>query len=150
VLHLGEALTRPKTLFEKASKSFQNDPALLGQEGELSNVLAQAKRAEQAFEKAFASNPKSTLLARRLSRIQRAKGAFDDALFTLRKTLEANPSKRELHYDIAMVLLESDPVARSEVWGRAAVSFQARIYSGGQELFSAVLLCAAIVFARTI
>ena len=52
-------------------------------EGDLSEVLSQANRAEAAFQKAFAANPKSTLLARKLSRIQRAKGSYTEALMTL-------------------------------------------------------------------
>jgi len=62
--------------------------------------------------------------------------------------VEANPFKPRVTLRYCNGIARSDPVADQKVWGRAAVSFQARIYSGGQELFSAVLLCAAIVFAR--
>jgi tetratricopeptide (TPR) repeat protein/cold shock CspA family protein len=109
VAQLGEAIVRAEEALRRAQQGFPNNPVLLGEEGELSNVLSQAQRAEAAFQKAFAANPRSTLLARRLSRIQRAKGAYAGALTTLRTSIEANPSSRELHNDIAMTLLESSP-----------------------------------------
>jgi tetratricopeptide (TPR) repeat protein len=109
VNQLGDAIAHAEDVLRHGLQKFPNDPHLKTEEGELSEVLSQAHRAEAAFQKAFAANPKSTLLARRLSRIQRAKGAHAEALTTLRTSIEANPSSRELHYDIAMTFLESAP-----------------------------------------
>jgi len=108
---LGDAIAEAEDVLRRGLEKFPNDPHLRSEEGELSEVLAQAQRAEDAFKKAFAVNPRSTLLARRLSRIQRAKGSYTDALSTLRTSIEANPSSRDLHYDIGMTLLESAPDA---------------------------------------
>jgi tetratricopeptide (TPR) repeat protein len=109
VNHLGEAIAQAEDALRRGLQKFPNDPHLRSEEGELSEVLSQAHRAEVAFQKAFAANPRSTLLARRLSRIQRAKGSYVEALTTLRTSIEANPSSRELHYDIGMTLLQSAP-----------------------------------------
>src|ERR1700730_2927199 len=109
VAQLGEAIVRAEGALRRALEGFPNNPLLLGEEGELSDVLSQAQRAETAFQKAFAANPRSTLLALRLSRIQRAKGAYPEALQTLRTSIESNPSSRELHHDIAMAFIESSP-----------------------------------------
>jgi tetratricopeptide (TPR) repeat protein len=106
---LGDAIAHAEDVLRSGLQKFPNDPHLRTEEGELSEVLSQAQRAETAFKKAFAANPRSTLLARRLSRIQRAKGSYREALATLRTSIEANPSSRELHYDVAMTLLESSP-----------------------------------------
>jgi cold shock CspA family protein len=136
MLHLGEAITKAEDALRKGLQQFPNDPALLGEEGELSNVLSQAPRAELAFERAFQSNPKSTLLARRLSRIQRAKADFSGALNTLRTALESNPSNRELHYDVAMVLLESEPSADQE-YSDDILYHLRRAFSPGDRNYSA-------------
>jgi tetratricopeptide (TPR) repeat protein len=111
VTQLGEAIAHAEDVLRRGLQKFPNDPHLRTEEGELSEVLSQAQRAEAAFRKAFAANPRSTLLARRLSRIQRAKGAHAEALATLRTSIESNPSSRELHYDIALTILESGPDA---------------------------------------
>jgi tetratricopeptide (TPR) repeat protein len=109
VSQLGEDIAHAEDVLRRGLQSFPNDSHLRTLEGELSEVLSQAQRAETAFQKAFAANPRSTLLARRLSRIQRAKGSYSEALKTLRTSIEANPSSRELHSDVAMTLLESAP-----------------------------------------
>ena len=92
VLQLGDAIAHAEDVLRRALQKFPNNPLLLSEEGELSNVLSQAQRAEAAFHRAFAANPRSTRLAQRLSRIQRAKGAYSDALKTLRASIDSNPS----------------------------------------------------------
>jgi tetratricopeptide (TPR) repeat protein len=57
------------------------------------------------------NNPRSTLIAKRLARIKRAKGNFDAAAEVLRKGLEHNPGSVELHYDLALTIIDSGPDA---------------------------------------
>jgi tetratricopeptide (TPR) repeat protein len=83
----------------------------LAEEGELSRALSQADRAETSFGKAFVANPRSTLIAKRLARIKRSKGAHQSAQEVLQKCLEFNPAAQDLHYDFAMSILESAPDA---------------------------------------
>lgn len=84
---LSDSISHAEDVLRKAHQAFPNDPVLLTQEGILSNTLSQATRTEKAFKKAFAANPRSTLIARRLARVQTSKGAFrrssrDPSLFT--------------------------------------------------------------------
>lgn len=108
---LSDSISHAEDVLRKAHQAFPNDPVLLTQKGILSDTLSQAKRTENAFKKAFAANPRSTLVARRLARIQTSMGAFEDAVATLRSCLEFNPGSRELHFDISLALMESQPNA---------------------------------------
>lgn len=92
-------------------QQFPNDAMLLSLEGEISDALAQAERTETAFKRALKANPNSTLIARRLARIQSAKGAHSDAVETLRNSLEANPGSAETQYYLAQALINSAPDA---------------------------------------
>jgi tetratricopeptide (TPR) repeat protein len=108
---LSDSIAHAEDVLRKAQQSFPNDPILLTQEGELSTTLSQAARTEAAFKKAFTANPRSTLIARRLARIQRSKHASADAVTTLRTSLEANPGSGELHFDLASALMDTSPDA---------------------------------------
>ena len=74
-------------------------------------MLSQSVRAEAAFQKALVANPRSTLIAKRLARIKRSKRSYADAQQILRKCLEFNPAAKDLHYDLAMSIIESAPDA---------------------------------------
>jgi len=110
-LRLGDAIANAEATLKAGRQAFPNEAMLLSEEGQLSNILSQAARAETAFDKAFAANQRSTLIAKRLARIKRSKGSFEQALAVLRKCLEFNPSSQDLHYDLAMTLLASRPDA---------------------------------------
>lgn len=111
VQRLGSSIQLAEDTLKRGLGRFPNDPRLLNEEGELSASLAQAGRAESAFQKAFNANPRSTLVARRLARVKRAKGEIQDAIEALRKSLSFNPASQVLHYDLAMSLMESSPDA---------------------------------------
>jgi hypothetical protein len=108
---IGDSIAHAEDVLRKAQQAFPNDPMLLALEGELSTTLSQAERTELSFKKAFKANPRSTLVARRLARIQRSKGAAQDAVGTLRICLEANPSSSELQFDLALALMDTSPDA---------------------------------------
>jgi tetratricopeptide (TPR) repeat protein len=108
---LSDSISHAEDVLRKAHQAFPNDPVLLAQEGTLSETLSQAKRTEEAFKKTFVVNPRSTLIARRLARIQTSKGAHEEAVATLRSSLEFNPGSRELHFDIALALMDTRPNA---------------------------------------
>lgn len=110
-LRVGEAITHAEATLKKGRQAFPNEAVLLNEEGNLSTVLAQGERAEGAFEKAFERNPRSSLIAKRLARIKRARGSFDAAEEILRKGLEHNPGSAELHYDLAITIIDSAPDA---------------------------------------
>ncbi|MCZ7453332.1 SIR2 family protein [Rhizobium rhizogenes] len=113
-LHLGDTIAHAETVLKRGLHAFPNEAMLLAEEGALSKVLSQASRAEKAFEKAFRANPRSTLIAKRLSRIKRAKEAYGEAAEILRECLEYNPGSPDLHYDYALTLMEETPNASLE------------------------------------
>jgi tetratricopeptide (TPR) repeat protein len=110
-LKLGESIAHAEDVLKRGLQRFPNDQSLLSGEGQLATVLSNANRAETAFRKAFAKSPRSTLIARRLVRILRAKGDLPGCMEILPKALAANPASPELHYDIARVLMTIAPDA---------------------------------------
>jgi tetratricopeptide (TPR) repeat protein len=120
-LKLGESIANAEAVLKKGLQAFPNEALLLVEEGELSKILSEAVRAETAFEKAFAANPRSTLIAKRLARIKRSKGAYADAQQVLHECLEFNPAAQDLRYDFAMSILESAPDADQVPTGIVAI-----------------------------
>lgn len=131
-LKLGGSIANAETILKNGLQAFPNEAILLGEEGELSKVLSEAVRAEHAFEKAFAANPRSTLIAKRLARIKRSKAAYADAQKVLQKCLEFNPAAQDVHYDFAMSLLESAPDA-DQTDGDAILYHLRRSFSPGDK-----------------
>jgi tetratricopeptide (TPR) repeat protein len=131
-LRLNESVANAEAVLRKGLQAFPNEAVLLAEEGELLRVLSQAPRAEAAFEKAFTANPRSTLIARRLARIKRSKGAFAEAQQVLQKCLEYNPGTREPHYDFAMSIIESAPDA-DQTESDAALYHLRRSFSQGDK-----------------
>lgn len=109
--HLSDAIAEAEAILRRGLIAFPNEAILLSEEGELSKVLSEANRAEKAFEKAFAANQRSTLIARRLSRIKRSKSLYTEAEEILHKCLEFNPSDQSLHADMAKTIRESSATA---------------------------------------
>ncbi|MBI4923633.1 MAG: SIR2 family protein [Devosia nanyangense] len=109
VRHLSDSVTHAENTLKQALQKFPNDAMLLGEEGQLSEILSQATRAEKAFDRAFEANPRSSLIARRVFLMKKAKGDTDGATSVLRKALEHNPASRELNFDLALTLIESAP-----------------------------------------
>ncbi|WP_158667353.1 SIR2 family protein [Agrobacterium bohemicum] len=110
-IHLGDAIAQAEAVLKKGLQNFPNEAMLLAEEGTLSKILSQASRAEKAFDNAFKANPRSTLIAKRLSRIKRAKEAYSEAADILRECLGYNPGSLDLHYDYALTLMEESPDA---------------------------------------
>ncbi|MCJ2063325.1 SIR2 family protein [Methylobacterium sp. J-088] len=108
---LGEAILKAEDTLKRGLQKFPDDQSLLSGEGNLAEVLSNSNRAEGAFKKAFLSNPRSTLVARRLVKILRSKGELDESIAVLSKCLEANPASSELHYELARVLMGQRPDA---------------------------------------
>jgi hypothetical protein len=70
-----------------------------------------------------------------------SKKDFVIALSTLRTSLEANPSNRELHFDIARALLDSEPDADQKIGDEIAYHLR-RAFSPGDKNYSAQFLYA--------
>lgn len=111
VRQLSDSIASAEQALSDGLRAFPNEGVLLAEEGQLSNALSQASRADRAFEKAFRANPRSTLVALRLARLKRSKNDFASAKETLRETLGYNPSSQQLHFDLAITMLEEAPDA---------------------------------------
>jgi tetratricopeptide (TPR) repeat protein len=110
-LALDEAIKQADDILRRALQRFPNDDRLLTSEAELGKVLNNADRALTALKKAFAHNPRSELVARRLAKVQRAKNDLPGAIETLRQALGYSSGSAPLNYDMATCLRESEPDA---------------------------------------
>jgi tetratricopeptide (TPR) repeat protein len=140
-LELGDCIAKAEAVLERGRKAFPNEALLLAEEGELAKALSEAVRAETAFERAFQANQRSTLIAKRLARIKRSKGAYADARQVLQKCLEFNPGAKDLHYDLAMSILESAPDADQSEADLILYHLK-RSYSQGDKNLQAQFWCA--------
>lgn len=111
---VGEAIKRAEDAIRSGLARFPNDSYLFSEEAELSGLLKNAQRALRASERAFQHNPRSEVVANRLSRIYVAQGDMDAALIILVKAVNANPGSRLLHYRYARTLMDRHPNADTE------------------------------------
>jgi tetratricopeptide (TPR) repeat protein len=126
----GTAVKEAEDVIREGLKKFANDDRLLNEEATLGDILQNADRALRALKQAAKSNPRSELIARRLARILRFKGLFDDAIDVLRSTLDLNPGCQTLHYDVAQTLMESSP-ARNAQDGESILYHLQRSFTDG-------------------
>ncbi len=104
---LGDCIAKAEVILKRGLQAFPNEAVLLAEESELSKILSQSIRAETALEKAFVANPRSTLITKRLARMKRSKGAYAEARQVLHQCLGFNPAAQDIHYDLAMTIMES-------------------------------------------
>ena len=127
---LSQAIKDAEDVLRSGLQRFPNDDRLLTEEAALSEILQNADRALRALERAFKSNPRSELIARRLARILRAKNRTGDATEILRQGLELNAGSQVLHYDLAQAIREGSPDA-DVTQGDAILYHLQRSYSPG-------------------
>jgi tetratricopeptide (TPR) repeat protein len=108
---LASAIKTAEDVIHDGLKRFANDDRLLNEEANLGEILQNADRTLNALRRASKSNPRSELIARRLSRILRSKHMLDEAILILRGTLELNPGSQTLHYELARTLMDTSPGA---------------------------------------
>jgi tetratricopeptide (TPR) repeat protein len=108
---LSQAIKHAEDVLRDGLQRFPNDSHLLTEEAALGEILQNADRALRALERAFDSNQQSELIARRLSRVLRAKGRLNDAINILQRGLERNQGSQTLHYDLAQAIRQNSPDA---------------------------------------
>jgi tetratricopeptide (TPR) repeat protein len=108
---VSEAIKQAEDVIRSGLARFPNDSYLLSEEAELGDLLKNATRALRSLEKAFQHNPRSDLIANRLSMIHIAQGDVDAALSILTKAIHANPGSRILHYRYARAMMDRHPNA---------------------------------------
>jgi tetratricopeptide (TPR) repeat protein len=108
---VAQALRNAEDVLRDGQQKFPNDERLLNEEATLGEILKNTTRALSALRKASAANPRSELIARRYSRILRAKGQTSEAIDVLRKTLDLNQGSQFLHFELARAMMEEAPDA---------------------------------------
>lgn len=106
---LGAAINEAEGTVRKALQRFPNEPMLLGQEGELAQILKNQTKAEAAFLKAFNENKRSTIAAKRVVSLLISRGALEDAEKIIHQALDMNPGSADLHFMLATVIREQKP-----------------------------------------
>ena len=107
----GQAVKVAEDRLRSGLQRFPNDPFLLSEEANLSEILKNADRALRALQKAFEKNSKSELLARRYARVLIAKRDTNAAIDVLRRGLDSSPGSHRLHYAMARAIQQSAPDA---------------------------------------
>jgi hypothetical protein len=133
---LSQAIKRAEDVLRSGLQRFPNDAHLLNEEASLSEILQNADRALRALERAFNTNPRSELIARRLGRVLRAKGRLQDAIGVLRGALDHNSGSQALNYDLAQSLREQSPDADT-AQGDALVYHFSRSFAPGDKNYEA-------------
>jgi tetratricopeptide (TPR) repeat protein len=108
---LAEAIQNAEDALRAGLQRFPNDDRLLNEEATLGEILKNANRALMALRKASISNPRSELIARRLSRTLIAKELIGEAIDVLRRTLELNQGSQTLHFEMARAMMALAPDA---------------------------------------
>jgi tetratricopeptide (TPR) repeat protein len=103
-----ELVHKVEDLIRNGLNRFPSDSYLLSTEAKLTEILENKEKAYKILEKAFNSNPSSGYLAVRLSKYYFHKGEVELSLTFLRKCLDENPSCREVHLQLALILILSN------------------------------------------
>ena len=116
-------------------QQYSNDPHIYHLEAELASYLSDSKRVISALKCSCESNPRNSYCALRLSKCLKANGDINQALNVLKRAIEANSTKKELHYTYGKLLLESDTGSSDSL----EYHFR-RSYSPGDKNYDAQLL----------
>jgi tetratricopeptide (TPR) repeat protein len=108
---LDDAITDAESSLRRALQRFPNEAVLVAEEGNLQQILAHSTRAEEAFRRAFDLNSRSSLIAKKLALVRRAKDDLPGAIDVLRRALEHNPGDGSLHYELGRTLMAVTPDA---------------------------------------
>ncbi len=120
---------------------FPGDSHLLSEEARLAELLENDERAERALKRAFDSNKKSQLIAKRYAVVLKARNKLGDAREVLREALEFNPFSQDLNFDFAQLERAIDPGIDAND-PEKLLSYFLRSFAKGDKNYRAQLLCA--------
>jgi tetratricopeptide (TPR) repeat protein len=101
---------RAEEIICKGLSRFPEDSFLLEVESRLAKILQDYEKAYDYLEKAFKANPRSGYLAVRLSKHLKSINRLDEANRVLELCLNDNPESREVHFEIALSLINKDEI----------------------------------------
>jgi tetratricopeptide (TPR) repeat protein len=84
-------------------------------EARLAKLLSDSDRVIKALAKSFELNPKNSYVALRLAGCHERRGAPNQAVTVLRKAIDANSNKKQLHYAYAKILLNTPGASADEL-----------------------------------
>ncbi|PKM15758.1 MAG: hypothetical protein CVV12_06340 [Gammaproteobacteria bacterium HGW-Gammaproteobacteria-2] len=138
---VSEAIKSAEEVIRSGLQRFPGDGHLLAEEASLAHLLENDERAERALHRAFESNKRSQLIAKRYAIVLKARGKLPEAREVLRQALEHNPSGQDLNFDFAELLRALDPSVDSTN-SEMLLSYYQRSFTKGDKNYRAQLLCA--------
>jgi cold shock CspA family protein/Flp pilus assembly protein TadD len=90
---------------QEGLQKFPLNEHLLALESQYRLIVDQHGRAEMALRKAFDANPRQDWIAIRLARTLAGAGKHEDAKQVLVRCLDANPSSRRCHFELALLYM---------------------------------------------
>jgi cold shock CspA family protein len=111
---------------QEGLQKFPLNEHLLALESQYRLIVDQYGRAEAALRKAFEANPRQDWIAIRLARTLAGAGKYGDAKSVLVRCLEANPTSRRGHFELALLYMrEPTPNTKEFVFDHLRRSFVA-------------------------
>ncbi|MHB1460204.1 MAG: P-loop NTPase [Armatimonadota bacterium] len=104
-----EIVKNVESSITKALQRFPGSPYILTAQAQFADMLYNAVLAQEALEKAFVANPRSTYMASRLSAMYIENDNIPKAVETLETALSVNSGDKNLHYRYAKLLIRSNP-----------------------------------------
>ena len=108
---IGQAIRKAEDVLRTGLQKFPNDDRLLNEQATLNELLEKSDRILPPLRKAFASNPRSELICRRLARVLIAKHEPEEAITVLRQGLDFAPGSQSLNFVMAEAIRETAPDA---------------------------------------
>jgi len=129
---------------ENGLQNYPGESYLLTLEADLAKLTSDSDRVIKALEKSFDLNPRNVYAASRLARCYQENGNNDKAIEILKKALDANSNKKELHYSYgkALLTIPDAPIETLEYHFK-------RSYSPGDKNYDAQLLYARQLFINS-
>lgn len=138
---VSEAIKAVEGTIRAGLQRYPGDSHLLSEEASLAQLLENDERAERALRRAFDSNRRSQLIAKRYALVLKARGKIPEAKEVIRQALEHNPGNQDLNFDFAQLLRLEDPAVDVTDAGRL-LSYYQRSFTKGDKNYRAQLLCA--------
>jgi tetratricopeptide (TPR) repeat protein len=138
---VGEAIKAAEQTIRAGLQRYPGDSHLLAEEAFLAQLLENDERAERALRRAFESNKRSQLIAKRYALVLKARGKIKEAKEVIRQALEHNPGSHDLNFDFAQLLRLADPAVDVTDPDRL-LSYYQRSFTKGDKNYRAQLLYA--------
>lgn len=115
--HIGDLAAAADNSLQSGLQRFPNSNRLYALEAIFRTMLSESKRAEAALLRAFELNVRQEFIAVRLSKHLKKTARADEAMLILTRCIDANPSAKFAHLEVATLLLEGGSYDREKVIG---------------------------------